>query len=105
MVDTDNCLINVALALAPEVEGSGLGGFERVARPVCLYIFRNRLDLGQDRWCGIDTDCAQREWFTGVSGGITQLRDRGGIHSDTSRWTSSVSSPKIQQFLLHLTSV
>ena len=33
MIDADNCLVNVAPALAAEVQGSGLGGFERVAWP------------------------------------------------------------------------
>ena len=28
VVDTGNCLVDVALALAAESEGSGLGGFE-----------------------------------------------------------------------------
>ena len=58
MIDADNCLVNVAPALTIEVEGSGLGGFERVARPVNMYLFRNRLYLCENRWCGIDPDCA-----------------------------------------------
>ena len=33
MVDTGNRLVDVAPALTIEVESSGLGGFERVARP------------------------------------------------------------------------
>ena len=66
MVDTGDCLVNVALALATEVEGSGLGGFEGVARPVCFDIFWYRLDLYENRWCAIDTDCAKWQWFTDV---------------------------------------
>ena len=58
MVNANNCLVNVALALSDEAEGSGLGGFEGVARPVGLYLFRNRIDLGEDRLCAIDSDCA-----------------------------------------------
>ena len=66
MIDADNCLVKVAPALTIEVEGSGLGGLEGVARPVNMYLFRNRLDLSENRWCGIDPDCAKWQWFTDV---------------------------------------
>ena len=33
MVDAGDCLVDIPPALAAESEGSGLGGFERVARP------------------------------------------------------------------------
>tara|TARA_B110000263_G_C14886116_1_gene319582 strand:+ start:140 stop:442 length:303 start_codon:yes stop_codon:yes gene_type:complete len=46
MIDTDNCLINVAPALAVELEGSGLGGLEGVARLVCGYLFWYRCWAG-----------------------------------------------------------
>ena len=72
MIDADNSLINVAPALAAEAESSGLGGFEGVARPVGLYLFRNRFDLDEDRRCGIDPDCAKWQWFTDVPRGIPQ---------------------------------
>ena len=72
VVDTSDCLVDVAPALAAEVEGSGLGGFEGVARPVNMYLFRYRLDLGKNRRCGIDPDCAKGQGFTGVSRGIPQ---------------------------------
>ena len=66
MIDTDNCLVDVAPALTIEVESSGLGGFEGITGPLALDRFRNRLDLSENRWCGIDPDCAQGQWFTGV---------------------------------------
>ena len=72
MVNTDNCVVNVAPALAAESEGSGLGGFEGVASPVCGYLFRYRLDLSENRRCGIDADCSQRQGFACVSGSIAQ---------------------------------
>ena len=74
MVDTGDCLINVPPALAAESEGSGLGGFEGIARPVSMYHFRNRLDLGKNRRCGIDPDCAKEQGFTGVPKGIDQCQ-------------------------------
>ena len=74
MIDADNSLINVAPALAVVLEGSGLGGFEGVARPVGLYLFRNRFDLDEDRRCGIDTDCAKGQGFTGVPRSIAQCQ-------------------------------
>ena len=46
VVDTDNSLINVAPALAVELEGSGLGGLEGVARLVCGYLFWYRCWAG-----------------------------------------------------------
>ena len=74
MIDADNSLINVAPALAVVLEGSGLGGFEGVARPVCLYLFRNRIDLCENRWRGVDTDLAQGQRFTGVPRSIAQCQ-------------------------------
>ena len=72
VVDAGNCLVDIAPALAAESEGSGLGSFEGVARPVSMYHFRNRLDLGKNRRCGIDPDCAKGQEGTGVSRGIAQ---------------------------------
>ena len=57
MVDAGNGFVDVSFALTAEVQGSGLGGFERIARPVGLDLVRNRLDFGQDRRRGIDSDC------------------------------------------------
>ena len=74
VVNTDNCLVDISPALAAESEGSGLGGFEGVARPVSMYLFRNRLDLGKNRRCGIDPDCAKGQGFTGVPRGIGQCQ-------------------------------
>ena len=72
MIDADNCLVDVALALAAEAEGSRLGGLEGVARPICLYLFLNRLYLCENRWRGVDTDRAQGHRFTGVPRSIPQ---------------------------------
>ncbi|MGY8697443.1 MAG: hypothetical protein ACKVIP_02095, partial [bacterium] len=72
VVDAGDCLVDISPALAAESEGSGLGGFEGVARPVSMYHFRNRLDLGKNRRCGIDPDCTKGQGFTGVSRGIAQ---------------------------------
>ena len=69
MVDAHNSLVDIPPALATESEGSGLGGFERVARSVSMYHFRNRLDLGKNRRCGIDPDCAKGQGFTCVPRG------------------------------------
>ena len=74
MVDAGDCLVDIPPALAAESEGSGLGGFEGIARPVSIYHFRNRLDLGKNRRCGIDPYCAKGQWFTGVSRGIGQCQ-------------------------------
>ena len=74
MIDAHNSLVDIPPALAAESEGSGLGGFERVARSVSMYHFRNRLDLGKNRRCGIDPDCAKGQWFTGVPRGIGQCQ-------------------------------
>jgi len=72
MIDAYNRLVNVPPALAAEAEGSGLGGFERIARPVSLYLFRNRLDLCENRWRCIYANCAKGQGFAGVSRGIAQ---------------------------------
>ena len=72
MIDAHNSLVDIPPALAAESEGSGLGGFEGVVRPVSMYHFRNRLDLSKNRRCGIDPDCAKGQGFTGVSRGIAQ---------------------------------
>ena len=61
-------------ALAVVLEGSGLGGLEGVTRPVCLYLFRNRIDLCENRWCGIDADCAQGQGITDIPRGIAQTQ-------------------------------
>ena len=74
MIDAHNRLVDIPPALAAESEGSGLGGFEGVARPVSMYHFRNRLDLSKNRRCGIDPDCAKGQGFTGVSRGIAQCQ-------------------------------
>ena len=74
MIDADNCLVDVALALAAEAEGSRLGGLEGVARPICLYLFLNRLYLCENRWRGVDTDRAQGQRFTGVPRSIAQCQ-------------------------------
>ena len=74
MVNPGKCLVDIPPALAAESEGSGLGGFEGVARPVSMYHFRNRLDLGKNRRCGIDPDCAKGQGFTGVSRGVDQCQ-------------------------------
>ena len=66
VVDPDNGLVDVAPALAAEVEGSGLGGFDRGAWSVRFDDFGNRLNLGKDGWCGSDADCAQGQGFTCV---------------------------------------
>ena len=58
VVDTGNCLVDVAPALASEVEGSGLGGFEGVAWPLALDRFQNRLDLDEYRRRCVDSNCA-----------------------------------------------
>ena len=72
MVDADDCLVDIPPALAAESEGSRLGGFEGIARPVSKYHFGNRLDLGKNRRRGIDPDCAKRQGFAVVSRGIAQ---------------------------------
>ena len=74
VVDADDCLVDIPPALAAESEGSGLGGFEGVARPVSIYHFRNRLDLGKNRRCGIDPDCAKGQGFAGVPRGVGQCQ-------------------------------
>ncbi len=66
MVDAGDCLVDIPPALAAESEGSGLGGFEGIVRPVSMYHFRNRLDLGKNRRCGIDPDCAKGQVFIAV---------------------------------------
>ena len=58
MIDAHNRLVDIPPALAAESEGSGLGGLERVTRPVCLYLFRNRIDLDEDRRRCVDSNCA-----------------------------------------------
>jgi len=72
MIDAHNSLVDIPHALAAESEGSGLGGFEGVARPVRRYHFRNRLERGKNWRCGIDPDWAKGQGFTGVSKGIAQ---------------------------------
>ena len=72
MADASNRPVDVAFALAAEVQGSGLGGFEGVTRPVGLDLFRNSLDLSEVRRCGVDSDRAQSKRFARVSRGITQ---------------------------------
>ena len=49
VVDSRNRPVDVAFALSAEVEGSGLGGFERVAGSIRFDDFGNRMDLGEDR--------------------------------------------------------
>ena len=74
VVDAGDCLVDIPLALASEVEGSGLGGFEGVAWPICLDLFWNRLYLCENRWRGVDTDRAQGQRFTGVPRSIAQCQ-------------------------------
>ena len=72
MVDASNCPVDVAFALAAEVQGSGLGRFEGIARSVGLYLFRDRLDLCKDWRRSVDSDRTQSKRFAGVPRGITQ---------------------------------
>jgi len=58
VVDAGDCLVDIPPALAAESEGSGLGGFERVARPCGLDLFLNRLDLDEDQRRSVDSNCA-----------------------------------------------
>ena len=74
MIDAHNRLVDIPPALAAESEGSGLGGFEGITGPLALDRFRNRLDLCENWWSGIDADCAQGQGFTGVPRGIAQLQ-------------------------------
>jgi hypothetical protein len=49
MIDAGNSLVNVAFASTVEFECARLGGFEREARPIRMCLFRNRIDLCENR--------------------------------------------------------